>query len=142
MKHSVKVMSFVMALSGTTAMVPQASAQTQPAKPSNRRKLSNTRTPTVGPRVRQPEPLSEPSRETLARERRRNGSWPYGPLLAAQGGKNAKKRAEVAVVRKLAVLLYKLWVSRETYEPLRIAGRESRLSTSYSCILLSGDAGW
>ena len=46
MKHSVKVMSFVMALSGTTAMVPQASAQTQPAKPSNRRKLSNTRTPT------------------------------------------------------------------------------------------------
>jgi hypothetical protein len=32
MKHSVKVMSFVMALSVTTAMVPQASAQTQPAK--------------------------------------------------------------------------------------------------------------
>ena len=46
------------------------------------------------------------------------------------------------MVRKLAVLLHKLWVSRETYDPLRIASRESKLSTSYSCILLSGDAGW
>jgi len=29
--------------------------------------------------------------------------------LAARGGKNAKKRAVVAVARKLAVLLHKLW---------------------------------
>ena len=35
------------------------------------------------------------------------------------GGKNAKKRAVVAVARKLAVLLHKLWVSGEDYEPLR-----------------------
>ncbi len=31
----------------------------------------------------------------------------------------AKKRAVVAVARKLAVLLHKLWVSGEVYEPLR-----------------------
>src|SRR4029077_14483615 len=39
--------------------------------------------------------------------------------LAERGGKNAKKRAVVAVSRKLAVLLHKLWVSGEDYEPLR-----------------------
>jgi len=31
----------------------------------------------------------------------------------------AKKRAVVAVARKLAVLLHRLWVSGEVYEPLR-----------------------
>ena len=39
--------------------------------------------------------------------------------LSVQGGKNAKKRAVVAVARKLAVLLHRLWVSGEAYEPLR-----------------------
>ena len=34
-------------------------------------------------------------------------------------GKNAKKRAVVAVARKLAVLLHSLWISAEVYEPLR-----------------------
>jgi transposase len=43
----------------------------------------------------------------------------WGLKLAERGGKNAKKRAVVAVARKLAVLLHKLWVSREVYEPLR-----------------------
>jgi transposase len=43
----------------------------------------------------------------------------WGQRLAARGGKNAKKRAVVAVARKLAVLLYRLWVSGEVYEPLR-----------------------
>jgi transposase len=43
----------------------------------------------------------------------------WGLKLAAQGGKNAKKRAVVAVARKLAVLLHRLWVSGEVYEPLR-----------------------
>ena len=33
--------------------------------------------------------------------------------------KNAKKRAVIAVARKLAALLHKLWVSGEVYEPLR-----------------------
>src|ERR1700676_763395 len=42
----------------------------------------------------------------------------WGLKLAARGGKSAKKRAVVAVARKLAVLLHKLWVSGEVYEPL------------------------
>ena len=43
----------------------------------------------------------------------------WGLHLAERGGKNAKKRAVVAVARKLAVLLHRLWVSGEVYEPLR-----------------------
>ena len=43
----------------------------------------------------------------------------WGLKLAERGGKNAKKRAVVAVARKLAVLLHKLWISGEVYEPLR-----------------------
>ena len=43
----------------------------------------------------------------------------WGLQLAAHGGKNAKKRAIVAVARKLAVLLHCLWVTGEVYEPLR-----------------------
>ena len=45
----------------------------------------------------------------------------YGLRLSERGGKNAKKRAVVAVARKLAVLLHCLWVSGEVYEPLRHA---------------------
>ncbi len=43
----------------------------------------------------------------------------WGRKLAERGGKNAKKRAVIAVARKLAVLLHRLWVSGEVYEPLR-----------------------
>src|SRR5580698_2826879 len=43
----------------------------------------------------------------------------WGLKLAERGGKNAKKRAVVAVARKLAVLLHRLWVTGEVYEPLR-----------------------
>jgi len=43
----------------------------------------------------------------------------WGLKMAERGGKNAKKRALVAVARKLAVLLHKLWVSGEAYDPLR-----------------------
>jgi transposase len=43
----------------------------------------------------------------------------WGLRLAARGGKNAKKRAIVAVARKLAVLLHRLLVTGEVYEPLR-----------------------
>jgi transposase len=42
-----------------------------------------------------------------------------GMKLAARGGKNAKRRAIVAVARKLAVLLHRLWVTGEVYQPLR-----------------------
>jgi len=43
----------------------------------------------------------------------------WGLKLCERGGKNAKKRAVVAVARKLAVLLHRLWVTGEVYEPLR-----------------------
>jgi transposase len=43
----------------------------------------------------------------------------WGWKLAGRGGKNAKKRAVVAVARKLAILLHRLWVTGEVYEPLR-----------------------
>ena len=43
----------------------------------------------------------------------------WGLALATRGGKNGKKRALVAVARKLSVLLHRLWVSGAVYEPLR-----------------------
>src|SRR5687768_11998681 len=43
----------------------------------------------------------------------------HGQKIASRGAKNAKKRAAVAVARKLSVLLHSLWVSGEVYEPLR-----------------------
>ena len=43
----------------------------------------------------------------------------WGLKLAERGGKSGKKRAVIAVARKLAVLLHRLWVSGEVYEPLR-----------------------
>jgi transposase len=43
----------------------------------------------------------------------------WGLKLAERGGKNGKKRAIIATARKLAVLLHRLWVSGEVYEPLR-----------------------
>ena len=43
----------------------------------------------------------------------------WGLKLAERGGKNARKRAIVAVSRKLAVLLHRLRVTGEVYEPLR-----------------------
>jgi transposase len=43
----------------------------------------------------------------------------WGRELSGRGGKNAKKRAVVAVARKLAILLHRLWVTGEVYEPLR-----------------------
>jgi len=43
----------------------------------------------------------------------------YGDRIAARGGKNAKKRAAVAVARKLAVLLHRLWADESVYVPLK-----------------------
>jgi transposase len=42
----------------------------------------------------------------------------WGLKLAERGGRSGKKRAIIAVARKLAVLLHHLWVSGEVYEPL------------------------
>jgi len=43
----------------------------------------------------------------------------FGLRLCERGGKAAKRRAAVAVARKLAVLLHRLWISNQAYEPLR-----------------------
>jgi len=41
----------------------------------------------------------------------------FGLKLAARGGKNAKRRAVVAVARKLSVMMHHLWRSGEAYDP-------------------------
>ena len=43
----------------------------------------------------------------------------FGLRLIARGGAAARQRAAVAVARKLAVLLHRLWLTGEVYEPLR-----------------------
>ena len=47
----------------------------------------------------------------------------WGVKLAEHGGKRGKKRATIAVARKLAVLLHRLWVSGDVYVPLRQVGQ-------------------
>jgi transposase len=42
----------------------------------------------------------------------------WGLAIAGRGGKNARKRAKVAVARKLAVVMHRLWVTGEVYQPL------------------------
>src|SRR5215212_9130234 len=50
----------------------------------------------------------------------------HGQKIASRGGRNAKKRAAVAVARKLAGLLHSLWVGGEVYDPLRNTHRRER----------------
>ncbi len=42
----------------------------------------------------------------------------YGLRLMARGGRGAKRKAVVAVARKLAILLHRLWSTGEVYQPL------------------------
>lgn len=49
----------------------------------------------------------------------------WGTKLFERGGKNAKKRAVVAVARKLTILLHRLWLTGEDYEPLRESTRQA-----------------
>ena len=42
----------------------------------------------------------------------------FGLRIASKGGKNAKRRAVVAVARKLSVLMHRLWQYGEIYDPL------------------------
>jgi transposase len=45
----------------------------------------------------------------------------WGLALCQRGGKASKKRAIVAVARRLAVLLHALWKTRGVYDPFRLA---------------------
>jgi transposase len=60
----------------------------------------------------------------------------WGLKLAERGGKNAKKRAVVAVARKLAVLLHRLWIGGEVYEPLR---NTKRAMSAAACLVAELD---
>ena len=51
----------------------------------------------------------------------------WGLRLAGSNSKIAKRKAILAVARKLAVLLHRLWVSGEDYQPLRQASRPADL---------------
>jgi transposase len=46
----------------------------------------------------------------------------FGQRIAAAGGKNAKKRAIIAVARKLSVVLHHLLVTQQAYQPLMSSG--------------------
>lgn len=50
----------------------------------------------------------------------------FGVKLAARGGKNAKRRAVVAVARKLAVMMHQLWKSGATYDPFYQQSRKQK----------------
>ncbi|MBW2244119.1 MAG: IS110 family transposase [Deltaproteobacteria bacterium] len=47
----------------------------------------------------------------------------FGEHLVQRGGKAAKKKALVAMARKLSVLLHHLWRTGEVYEPLHLQAR-------------------
>jgi len=49
----------------------------------------------------------------------------FGLAIAARGSKVAKRKAVIAVARKLSVLLHSLWRTGEVYEPLRNTPPES-----------------
>lgn len=49
----------------------------------------------------------------------------YGEALRLRGGKNAKKRAVVAVARKLAVMLHHLWIHDTPYVPDHATSRRA-----------------
>jgi transposase len=48
----------------------------------------------------------------------------WGLALALRGGKNAKKRAVVAVARKLLILMHRLWKTQENFAPFYGCGTE------------------
>jgi len=54
----------------------------------------------------------------------------FGLKLAERGGRAAKKKAVVAVARKLAVLLHRLWSRGLEYAPLHAANRRAESAAS------------
>ncbi len=52
----------------------------------------------------------------------------HGERISAQGGKAAKRRAVVAVARKLSVLLHLLWRTGQVYEPFHAATQSRKAS--------------
>lgn len=59
--------------------------------------------------------------QMLRRNSRESDLREWGLRLAERGGKNGKKRATIAVARKLAVLMHRLWTTGEDYQPVGYA---------------------
>jgi hypothetical protein len=59
----------------------------------------------------------------------------HGEKIASRGAKNSKKRAVVAVARKLSVLLHRLWVSGEVYDPLYNANRRKSKEAAWTEVM-------
>lgn len=70
--------------------------------------------------------LVECAQHMLSRHGKDSDLRRHGLKLAARGAKNGKKRAIVAVARKTAVLLHRLWLTGEVYEPLRNSLRKEQ----------------
>ena len=54
----------------------------------------------------------------------------FGQKISSRGGKLAKKKAIVAVSRKLAVLLHHLWRTGQAYEPLHRQTRRANAAAA------------
>ena len=52
----------------------------------------------------------------------------FGMKLCGDGSSANKKRARVAVARKLAVLLHRLWTTGQSYDPLYLAKKRGELA--------------
>ena len=50
----------------------------------------------------------------------------WGFALAEGGSKRAKRRAKVAVARKLSVLMHRMWVTGEVYQPIGYAQNDTQ----------------
>lgn len=57
----------------------------------------------------------------------------FGLRLAATGGRAGRNRAAVAVARKLAVLLHRLWLTGEVYQPVGYDPSAGRLVGAEKC---------
>ena len=69
--------------------------------------------------------LVQCSQYILAKNRPDTDIRRFGLKIVENGGKGTRNRAVVAVSRKLAVMLHRLWVTAEVYEPLRNANRNA-----------------
>ena len=61
----------------------------------------------------------------------------WGMELASRGGATTNKKAVIAVARKLPVLLHRLWLTDEVYEPLRNANRRETKRTQAPAAMAS-----
>ena len=65
--------------------------------------------------------LVECANHVLGRHGKDSSLRQWGLNLASRGGKQARNRAIVAVARKLAVLLHRIWITQEPYVPFYTA---------------------